>query len=124
MPDAKQKPRKVVKVVKSGRPEIYPDVQIHDSTLEKLSEFHPEEFSRIDDVYKTIESPDSVYRSRTKPENHVTLLNQQCTTDGGDPLRVVVKLVTDGSALMASAYFTGTTNQGEKLWPTNGDKTD
>lgn len=107
---------KVIKVVTSGIPELYPDVCIYDTTLEHIKGGHPEEFSRLSDVYSTIERPDRVHQSKTNPRS-VLLINDTCTSDGGDPLRVVVKVVSGTEAIMSTAYFSASTEHGQLLWP-------
>lgn len=108
--------RKVVKVVTSGVPDLYPDVNIYDSTLEHIKSNHPEEFSRLDIVYQTIENPHRVHKSKTHSRS-VTLINEECISTGGDPLRVAIKVVSDSEAIMSSAYFSECTDQGQLLWP-------
>ena len=98
---------KVVRTVESGVPGIYPAVTIYDEVLNHIETGHPEEFSRIEEVYSTIKSPDAVYRSRTNPKS-VLLHNRASTSSSGDPLRVVVKVVSSDEAIMTSTYFAAT----------------
>jgi len=110
-----QDERKIIKVVTSGVPNLYPDVAVYDSTLSKIQDKHPEEFTRIDEVYQTIENPDSVYQSKTNPRS-VTLVNNSCTSKGGDPLRVAIKVVSQQEAILSTAHFSSSTDQGQILW--------
>ena len=113
--------RKVVKIVTSGVPHLYPDVHIYDTVLSHISDNHPEEHSRLDDIYQTIEKPDLIYQSKTH-NTSVILVNTSSTSASGDPLRVIVKNVSDGTALMSTAYFTSSANQGLLLWTLNDGK--
>jgi len=114
---------RVVKVIPSGVPELYPDVKIYDTTLEKIRAKHPEEYARLQEIYQTIQAPTRVHKSKTNPRS-ITLLNSNATSAAGDPLRVPVKIVSDTSAIMTSAYFTEVNDQGPLLWPISSDKTD
>ena len=106
---------KVIKVVTSGVPELYPDVNIYDTTLEHIKDDHPEEFSHLDIVYQTIEKPHRVHKSKTNPRS-VILINEECTSASGDPLRVPIKVISATEAIMSTAYFSSSTDQGPLLW--------
>ena len=117
-----QDKRKVIRVVASGVPEHYPDVQIYDSTIAKLKDKHPEEYSRLDDIFDTITNPHKIYKSKTHSTS-VTLINETSTSKGGDPLRVAVKLTSGGdTAIMSTAHFTSTADQGLLLWSRKEDE--
>lgn len=117
-----QDERKVIRVVTSGVPGHYPDVQIYDSTIAKLKDKHPEEHSRIDEIYDTIAKPDRIHKSKTHPTS-ITLINETSTSQGGDPLRVAVKLTSDGNAaIMSTAHFTSSSDQGQLLWSREKDE--
>jgi hypothetical protein len=107
--------RKIVKVITSGVPDLVREVQIYDSVLEHIKENHPEEFRRIDEVYSTIQGPTRVHQSKTR-ENAIVFVNETCVSTGGDPLRVPVKVYSDGSGIMSTANFTSSKDQGELLW--------
>jgi hypothetical protein len=114
-------PEKPLKTVTSGLPELYPDVEIYASTLEKIKEKHPEEYGLLNEIYHTIEKPDRVHESKTR-SNAVTLINEKVTSRGGDPLRVAVKTVEVDRAIMSTAHFSSVTDQGPLLWERTDDE--
>lgn len=115
------KERKIIKVIASGVPELYPPVDIYDTTLEHIKDNHPEEFLRLDEVYSTIEQPDRVHKSKTHPRG-LTLINDSCTSSSGDPLRIAIKVVSSTEAILSTAHFSSATDQGQHLWPMPNEK--
>jgi len=107
--------RRVVRVVTSGVPQLVQRVEIYDSVLRHIEEQHPEEFRRILDVYSTIAEPTRVHQSRTHSRS-ILFVSDDFVSTGGDPLRVPVKVFSDGTGIMTTAYFTSSKDQGELLW--------
>jgi hypothetical protein len=113
---------KIVRVVTSGFPQFVQRVNVYDTVLEHISEKHPEEFSRINEIYSTIEGAATrIHQSRTN-ERAIVLVNDDCVSTGGDPIRVPVKVYDDGIGIMSTANFTGSKDQGELLWSRIDDK--
>lgn len=103
-------------MVESGVPELYPNVAVYDSTLEHMREGgHLQELERIDDVYSCISDPDKVYKSKTHPRS-VVAVSETFTSPGGDPLRVPIKVVSPTEAIMSTAHYSGSKDQGELLY--------
>lgn len=116
-PHAKKRAR-VVKVLRSHVPDIYPDVIVHDSTLSHIQAKHPEEYGRLEDVYQTVLEPTRVHQSKTDV-NSVVLINDTVTSSSGDPLRVPLAIRPvrgKQKAFMKTAYFSSSKSQGTLLW--------
>jgi hypothetical protein len=107
----------IVKVVTSGVPSIYPDVNVYDTTLEHMADSdHHEELSRLDDVYKIIEDPHQVNESKTNSRCVILTRNDTTSQGSQSPLIVPVKKVSDTEAIMQTAYYASETKLGQLLW--------
>ncbi len=108
--------RSVVKKVKSGAPDIYPDVDIYDSTLTHISEEHADAYAHLESIYESIENPPLIYKSRTNKRS-VLVVNKQIVNKHGEPLRIPIKVVSSTEAIMSTALFASSNHyDGELLW--------
>lgn len=106
---------KIIKKIKSGKPDIYPDVDIYDSTLVHMHDSgHLEELSRIDEIYTCIADPKRIYKSKTN-QRSICIVSDKIVSAGGSPLRIPIKIVSSTEAIMSSAYF-ATGREGELIW--------
>lgn len=112
----------IVHIVKARNTQYYSTVHIYAGTLGHIIRDHPEEASRLVDVCKTIEAPCRIYQSKTDPERSLALINDKVTSTGGDPLRVIVKIVSDSEAIMKTAHFCSSNNHGTLLWEDTKDE--
>lgn len=110
--------RKIVKSVSSGFPQYVRNVAVYDSVLEHVAIQHPEDFQKLDGVYKTIESEaTAIHQSRTNPAA-VIFVNTNITNSSGDPLLVPVKVYEDGTGIMSTFYCADRRDPGPLLWST------
>lgn len=123
---ASKTPRKVIKVLPSGVPEIFPDVEVTEQLLFHVEQDHEEEFSRFEDVQTTVADPTWIYQSKTQPKS-VVLIKDGFASTSGDPLRVAIKRANldgtpivgeDGTAvsIMTSAHYSSSKDQGDLIW--------
>lgn len=118
--------RKLIKRVPSGVPELFPDVEVYDTTLLHLAEAgHHQELARIDEVYECISAPERVYKSKTH-DRSIVVVNGNLRSPGGDPIRIPIKIVSAEQAIMSTAHFSSSADHGELLWPvkTESDETE
>jgi hypothetical protein len=108
--------RRIVRVITSGFPEFVREVDIYDSTIAHIKEDHPSDFERFDQVISTIEGDaTSIHESRTV-KSAVVFVNAEVKNSSGDPLRVPVKVFSDGTGIMSTAYCADAKEHGELLW--------
>ena len=110
MPDSK-----IVEIVSSGVPELVREVYIYDTTKEKIRQKHPREYENWVSVVGTIESPTRVHKSKTH-DRSIVFINDAATSPGGDPMRVPVKVMSDGTGIMGTAHYSSSKDQGILLW--------
>ncbi len=103
-----------IKVVPTGYPSFFRDVEIHGTTVEKVEAVHPEaaQWEAIEGMIAGGSS--RIHNSKTRAGSYV-LISDDLTSAGGDPLCVIVKTVVDKNSVMASAYF-ARANPGELVW--------
>jgi len=114
-------------IVETG---VIPDitsVRIYDSTLHHVVVHHPEINRNVylpsfqEAISKAIKNP-SYVESNANTRSYVFVDND--TTDvRGQPLRVPVKVVSETSGRMKTAYFAEKTNPGPLLYKRNNDDT-
>jgi hypothetical protein len=105
----------IVHVVTPLNTKYYGNVNVHAGTLDKIKEFHPEEFGRLPEVYETIAKPTKVYQSRTNDRSVIVVNDKIVSANSASPLWAIVKRVSDEEAILTSAYFNRTNNPGEEL---------
>ena len=106
---------KVVKVVTSGVKTIYPDVHIYDTALAHIEEDHASAFLVLNDIYRTIEDPEFVQVSTTRPDNSFVLTNTESTDHKGRALRVIVKTDQYGNGILSTALHAKMNQKGAVL---------
>lgn len=79
---------------------------------------HTEESERLDDICTCISDPEEIYQSKTS-DRSFCVFNYSFTSPGGDPIRAVVKKVSDEEAILSTAHYHASGDRGELLWSAN-----
>ncbi len=97
------------------------EVDVYDTTLVKIAEFHPLEYEQIETVFRTIETDATrLHQSKSNPYALVFINDNVRSPDTGDPLRVIAKVYDDGRGILTTAHYTSSNDQGPLLWSATG----
>jgi hypothetical protein len=110
-----QSSSKFIRTIVSGVPELVREVYLSEETDRHIREHHPTEYKRFSDIVQAVEKPTRVHKSKVHP-TAVVFVNDRSTSTDGDPLRVPVKVYSDGTGIISTAHFSSAATQGPLLW--------
>ena len=97
------------------------EVRLYRETWEHIREEHPEvETVGEMGVLQALQSPSQVFVSSTRPDRSVVFVSDNVTYRD-NPLRVPVKRVDGTSGRVSTAYFSGSSYDGDLLWERDDD---
>jgi len=93
------------KVIRTSATSVVSEVRLYDDRLAHILERHPElrELVEAGALEGTISNPTAIYWSTTQPNSAVVFVSEEHTVLG-NPLRVPVKLYSEGSGWVKTAY--------------------
>jgi hypothetical protein len=94
------------------------EVRLYQETMVKIARDHPEFELQLPSyetgIGRALATPDSIHSSTTRPTSLVVV--SSAFTYNGDSVFVPVKLITESSARVQTAYFSSGAPPGAVLW--------
>jgi hypothetical protein len=97
-------------------------VRLYNETLDHIQNHHPEVRFDLPNIGSAIEN--TIVRPTYVEESHgnsYVFVDETTTNWSGDPLRVPIKLIGEGSGRVRTAYFASTTGLKNVVWRRSDD---